>query len=203
LTIRTQGWLPLVEREPVPVYYKPEQARRNGMLSLDVAQLQASSINLQPNTPWVRYFQVGNWGRVSSENFTLETELKNDYREGSAACQHTELVMLCEDNAIVLPFSQPGCVSGLTLHAADQHLEGATNDLSAFGCDLSQWVKVRCEVKNKHMRVFINDTPAYQLTFRSNAGALIGLCYRFEGTGSVNSVRLTDRAGKTVFLDNF
>ena len=203
LMIRTQGWLPLVEREPVPVYYKPEQARRNGMLSLDVAQLQASSINLQPTPPWVSYFQVGNWGRVSSENFTLETELKNDYHEGSAACQHTELVMLCEDNAIILPFSRPGCVSGLTLHAVDQHLEGATTDLSAFGCDFSQWVKVRCEVKNKHMRVFINNKPAYQLTFHSTAGALIGLRYRFEGTGSVNYIRLVDNTGKTIFSDDF
>jgi len=203
LLIQTQGWLPLIERSPVPVYFKPEQALRKGQLGLSPQQIEAVNVPLQPTPPWVSYYWVGDWSHLSSDNFTLDTQLKNDYAEGSGTCQHTELVVLCQNNAFVLPFSRPGCVSALTLHVVDQHLTGDKNDLSAFGCDFSDWVGVRCEVRNKTLRVFLNGKAVYQLRFQNEAGPLVGLCYRFQGTGSVRAVRLTDGAGKIVFTETF
>jgi hypothetical protein len=208
LLIQTDGWLPMIERSPVPVYFTPQQARQPGRLGLTPAQIRAVNIPLQPTPPWVSYYWVGDWRQVPSSDFTFETELRNDYAEGSGACQRTEMVLLCQDNAFVIPLARPGCVSGLRLHLADRDIAGTNADLSAFGVGFLSdnrggWVRLRCEAKQKTVRIYINEQLAYTTSFTKEAGALVGLHYRFEGTGSVRSARLTDGAGRVIFREVF
>lgn len=203
LLIKTQGWLPLIEQEPVPVYFRPEQVGQKGKFGLTTAQIESANVKLQPQTPWVSYFRVGEWTRLSGSDFILETRFRNEYATGSGACQHAELGILLEGDAIILPFSRPGCVSALNLYAVGQSRAGARQDLSAFGCDFGDWVNVRCEVRSNVMRVFVDDKPAYELAFRGRAGAVVGLRYRFQGTGAIQFVRLTSTNGKVVFEDDF
>lgn len=200
LFIPTNGWLPLVEQEPVPVYFKAEEARQNGKLMLSVAQLEASNIPLQPTAPWVRYCNVREFNGLSSDNFTLETELKNDYGKGSAACQHSQVTILCANNAITIPLTVPGCISSLNLGAADPQMKV---DLAKLGCDFSNWVKLRCEVKNKQVTISVNNRVAIQGITQGGAGKIIGISYRFQGVGSVNYVKLWNGQQKLVYADEF
>ncbi|MCX2449679.1 hypothetical protein OQX61_00215 [Pedobacter sp. PLR] len=50
-------------------------------------------------------------------------------------------------------------------------------------------MKIRVESKNQHIRFFINDNEAYSLTFSGKPADIIGLQYRFNGTGAVKNTR--------------
>jgi hypothetical protein len=203
LLITTDGWLPLAEAEPVPVYFKESDANHDGQLSLSEAQLKNNNIPMQPEIPWVDYFNVRSFDGLATDNFIFETEVRNDYHTGAAACQLSKIMLLTEGSAIIIPLSIKGCVSDLSLFFIDHTIDGKEEDLSGFGCDLSQWVKVRCEVKNKKASFFVNDHLAYQTGFNGDASKITGIVYRFQGTGSVNKVILSKSDGTVVYQDNF
>jgi len=197
--IQTDGWLPLVVQPNVPVYYKKEDIFHDGVMTLPVDKIRENSINLQPKTPWVEFYNVRNFGGLKSDNFILEAELKNDYSEGSGICQNTEIHIRLAGGVLIVPLSIKGCVSNLKILDAD----GIREDVSALGCDLGHWVKFRYEVKNRKGRIFINDQKAVDLNLDFNPKELKGLLFRFQGTGSVNYVRLSSTDGKVVYEDNF
>ena len=58
LLIKTDGWLPLVVQEPVPVYFKPEESTRDGVFGLSIEQIESRNILMQPEAPNVKYFNV-------------------------------------------------------------------------------------------------------------------------------------------------
>ncbi|WP_234734722.1 hypothetical protein [Tellurirhabdus bombi] len=190
LLITSAGWLPLIDVQPVPVYLKPSDVIQPDKMGLPLEKLAAYHVDLQPKTPWVSFFNVQQFKGVRSDQFEFESDVKNEYAEGSAACQQTRITLLTEGNAIVIPLSAKGCVSELGLMALDKMVSGKTTDLSAFGVDFSDWVKVRCEGDGQYLRFFVNDKLAYQLSSDSKASDLVGLVYHFQGTGSVRKIRL-------------
>jgi hypothetical protein len=203
LFIKTKGWLPLIEQEPVPVYYTPEETIHDGSLSLSAEQVAKSNIPLQPVVPSVWFYYVQDLGNLSSQAFILETGLKNTYAKGSGACQQSQVIVICETNAFAIPLSIPGCTSDINAYFSGKQLKGSEADLSSLGVNFSDWVKLRLEVKNKQAHVFINNKPAIQSEFFLDAGKVIGIAYRFQGSGAVDYVHLSDEQGKAVLKEEF
>lgn len=111
------------------------------------------------------------------------------------------MLLLTEGDVIIVPLSIKGCVSNLNLFFGGS-VEGQKRDLSSLGVDLSQWVKVGIEVKNKKGKVLVNDQVAYEGDFTSRE-RIVGMIYRFQGTGSINEVRLASGDNMIVFEDTF
>ncbi len=197
--IQTEGWLPLVVQPNVPVYYEKKDIFNEGVMHLPIHKIKENSIELQPETPWVEFYNVRNFGGLKSDNFILETEIKNDFKKGSGICQNTEIHIRLAGGVLILPLSIKGCVSNLKMLDVD----GIREDVSALGCDLSNWVRVRYEVKDRKGRIFINDEKAVELNLDFNPKELKGLLFRFQGTGSVNYVRLSSTDGQILYEDNF
>jgi hypothetical protein len=200
LLINSNGWLALVKQNPVPVYFKDEDFRRSGMLSLPLNKLRENNIPFQPETPWTSYYNVRDFGDLNTGNFVFETDVRSDYKEGSGICQRVQILLLTEGDVIIIPLSIKGCVSDLSLLFGTS-ADGKKVDLSSFGCDLSQWVKLRCEVKDKKGKITINGQVAFENEFTA-ADKIVGLIYRFQGTGSVNEVKLS-ADDKVVYEDGF
>jgi hypothetical protein len=203
LSITTRGWLPLIEQAGMPVYLREADIKESGQLHLPLSKLTDNHINLQPEIPWVAFFQVRDFGPLMTDNFFFETRIRNDYHEGAGACQRSEVTILCENAAIVIPLSVKGCVSDLKMHMIDHPVSGKTEDLSGLGCDLSNWVKIGCRVKDKKVNIYVNDSLAYQAAFTAAATKIRGLRYRFQGTGSIASVKLAKLNGELVYQDDF
>ncbi len=203
LFIKTDGWLPLVEQESVPVYFKPEESTRDGVFGLTARQLMGHNIPMQPKVPHVLYYYMKDFGELSSHNFTLETSVKNTFSSGSGACQQSQVAVHCENGLFVVPLSIPGCTSALNALLPGKLIQGSKTDLSAFGVDFAQWAELRIAVKNKSVVVFLNGKPVLKTAFSMNAGKVIGVGYSFQGTGFVDYVRLYDGAGKAALLEEF
>ncbi|WP_416865796.1 MAG: hypothetical protein ACMVP2_26195 [Imperialibacter sp.] len=199
--ITSMGWLPLVEQETVPVYFKVEDViKGNGALWLPLEKLTSNNIHLQPETPWTSYFYVKAFEGLQSDNLVFEAELRNDFREGAGICQHTEVHLLLAGGALIVPLAIKGCISGLALYDVD----GKVEDPTPLGVDFSDWVKVRYEVKDMAGRLFINDELAYDsLNLHFGPVEVVGLKFRFQGTGSVNYVKLWGKDEELLFEENF
>jgi hypothetical protein len=201
LLIKSDGWLPIVTQLPVPVYFDKKDAVLNGKMALSLEKIQARNIKMQPDPPFVLYSNVKDFGEIYADDFTFETSLKNDYREGTAICQQTKIFLLCEGTAIGIPLCTKGCISDLDMFFTDYYVSGKQYDLSGFGVDFSSFVKVRIESKNKVANIFINDKFVYKVDEYISRSKIIGIEYSFQGTGSVDYVKLTN--GKINYEDNF
>jgi hypothetical protein len=201
LLIQSNGWLPLIEQNPVPVYFKKEEAIHDGKISLSLDQIREKNIPLQPSPPTVMFSNVRDFGEIYSDHFTFETAVRNDYSEGSAACQMTHIYLLCEGTAIWVPLCAKGCVSTTDLYFTYYYTSGKREDLSNFGVDFSKFVKLRIESDSGRAKIFIDNQLAYTVPRHIRHSRIIGIDYRFDGTGSVDYVYLSN--GKIIYRDDF
>ena len=199
LFIKSNGWLPLVDVSPVPVYFKPGDIINDGSIGLSLDKIISNNIELQPKAPWVGYYNVGDFGDIVSDDFVFETEVKNEYSEGSAACQHTEVHVLFEGAALVIPLSIPGCVSELSFG----DMSGKKLDLSPLGVDFNKWVNVKVSVQDSLVHLLINGKQAFELKVNLRPIRFAGVIFRFQGTGSVNFIRISKQNGEVTYEDNF
>ena len=135
------------------------------------------------------FHYVDDFDGLQSDNFTMEASFKNTYSRGDGVCRNTRIVILCTRGAIIIPFSIPGCVGDLELMANDVSQGGDKYDLSAFGCDFSNWQKLKLAVRNRKVMISLNNIPVHQLTYEENAGEIAGMRFLFTGSGAVDDVR--------------
>jgi hypothetical protein len=201
LLIKSNGWLPLVEQDPVPVYFKKEEAIHDGRISLSLDQIRGKNIPLQPSVPTVLFANVGDFGEIYTDHFVFETSLRNTYAEGSAACQITRIYLLCEGSAIWVPLCAKGCISNIDLYFTYFYTSGKREDLSAFGVDFRNDVKLRIESDSGQAKILINNQLAYTVPRHIIRTKIVGIDFAFQGTGSVDYVYLSN--GKTSYRDDF
>lgn len=200
LFIKSNGWLPLVDVSPVPVYLKSADViSDDGSMRLPISKVVGNNIPLQPKTPWVGYYNVGDFGEIMSDDFVFETEVKNEYSDGAAACQHTEVHVLFEGAAMVIPLSIPGCVSELTFG----DMSGKKLDLTPLGVDFNKWVNVKVSVQDSVLHLLINGKNAFDMNVKLHPLRFAGMIFKFQGTGSVNFVKISKQNGDVTYEDQF
>lgn len=201
LFVESNGWLPIVEKQPVPVYYEKKDAMVDGKLSLLPDKIKERNIAMQPTPPYVVYTNVTDFGEIYSNDFTFETSVKNNYSEGAAACRLSTVYILCKGTAIWIPLSSKGCVSDLDMYFAGYEVSGKKHDLSAFGVDFEKYVPLKIESHQGKAQIFIDNKLVYTVDKGIGRAKIIGIVFRFQGTGSVDYVRLTN--GKVNYDDEF
>jgi hypothetical protein len=188
--LKTEGWLGTVDKEPIPLYFTPQQIQKAAGVGVSEADLLTQKIDLQKDIPWVSLYDVRDFGELRATDFSFETELRSTFQQGDAVCQFVRIAILCSDGHFFIPLSAKGCVGELNLTLNDLFVNGQTADLSGFGTDFDNWVKVRMEVKNKNAFIFINERRVYQAEFQKDPGKVVGLRVRFHGAGAVRFARL-------------
>jgi hypothetical protein len=201
LLVKSNGWLPIVEKQPVPVYYEKKDAMADGKLSLSPEKIKERNIAMQPTSPYVVYTNVTDFGEIYSNDFTFETAVKNNYNEGAAACRLSTIYILCKGTAIWIPLSSKGCVSDLDMYFAGYEVSGKKHDLSVFGVDFEKDVPLKIVSHGGKAQIFIDNKPVYTVDKGISRAKIIGIVFRFQGTGSVDYVRLTN--GKVNYDDEF
>ena len=191
LWITSDGWLCLLEEQPIPVYLKKEQYQHDSIIEVNETMLRPYR---QPTiAPRVRFFNQRDLGDLMNDNFTFETMLKNDFDDGTNACHKVEVLIQCKDDIIIIPLVAKPCVGDLVLYFCGARAESKSADLSGFGCDLTQWTSLRVETVNKTATIYVNDIKAYTMTFPNTPTGIVGVQYRFNGAGAVKGARFTSK----------
>ena len=200
LTIPTTGWLGLIANQPIPDYVDPKIFLSKEMMQLPVDVIKAKHIAFEPQPPAVEYYNVGDFEPVSLKDFSFDTEVKNDYHDGAAACQFMSIILFTDNVPVIVQLSAKGCVSDLRLLNGRFFVSGKNTDLSGFGADLSQWVKVSCRSVAGKIQYLVNDKLVYESELPLYNENIVGIGYNFQGTGSVKGINLTNHT-KTVFKE--
>ena len=198
LLIPTNNWLGLISQEPVPVYLPKEEFISKNGIRLPVKFIQQKNITLAPQPPIIEFYNVGSFIPVPLKNFNFSVEIKNDYKNGAAACQFIDIMLITDDVPIIIPLSAPGCVAELSLLNGSAMVSGKNTDLSGFGTDLSKWVKVSCRSAPGKIEYYLNDKSVYTSSQPAKDVSIVGVGYVFQGTGSVKKIELLS-ADKMIF----
>jgi hypothetical protein len=198
LFIKSDNWMATIDHQPIPTYIKKEDLLLKDEMTVSENGLKEIKAITKPT--WLTYHLVKPFGDLQSDNFTLESSLKNTFAEGPAVCKTAKIFVLCSKGAFIIPFTIPGCISEINLMASDHYLAGNSNDLSSFSTDLSEWANVKVEVKNRVMKIFLNDKLIRQETYKEDAGEVVGIRFSFLGAGAVKNVRLLN-GKETVYKD--
>ena len=201
LLIKSDGWLTAVETKPAPVYFKKEEVLENGKMALSIEKIKSKNIEMLPKAPLVLYSNVQDFGKIYSDDFTFETALKNDYKDGASVCQTTRIYVLCENTVFWIPLSTKGCIAENDLYVPDKLISGEKEDLSAFGVDFQDFIKVKMISKGYQLKIWVNNALAFQYDKKLIKAKIIGIDFTFEGTGSVDYVKLWNE--KVHFEDAF
>jgi hypothetical protein len=86
---------------------------------------------------------------------------------------------------------------------ADHSQKGKTSDLTAFGCNMDEWQKLKVTAKGQSVDIMINDQKVRSFTFSNNTGKIKYLQYRFKGCGRVDDITLSDTLGNIAYTDQF
>ncbi len=203
LIIPSNGWIAAVHQEPVPIYFQPNEVIRDGVLHLPVSAIRQQSIAVKPKATTVDYVNVLPETGLMNDNFVFETRIKSAPAQGTVVCQHVQVTLLCRNDMISFPLCAKGCVGQLELYLAGKNVVSTNTDLSGFGCDLDEWVNVQCKIEQKQVSLWVDGKKAYETTFPHEPTEIIGIHYQFEGTGTVDFVRLSHLNGEKVWEDDF
>lgn len=201
LFIKSGGWLGTVDYMPVPKYIT-EKDLLNGNLSFKPNIIK--EIKERDKPVYTTFHLVKELNNISNDNFILSTSIRNVYREKWAVCQKAEVAVLGTNGALGIPFSIPGCTSGIGLILSGKMVSGKKHDLSSLGIDLSTFRNIQLKVIDKNITVFVDDTAVYSNHYNKSIGDIVGVQFYFLGAGEVKNVSISNLNGdKILFEDNF
>jgi hypothetical protein len=201
LMIPTSGWLGLVENKPVPLYLKQSDYISKNGLGFSAAAIRQKNIDMQLQPAWVKYYNVGGFTPAPLTDFSFNVKVKNEYSEGAAACQFSNVSLITDSGPIIMPLSVKGCVSELGLISVDLITSGKTSDLSGLGVDFSDWVQVSCKSAGNQIQYYINDKLVYKVRMPAYKVKIIGMAFSFQGAGSVKNIEL--KSGEKMVFGEF
>ncbi|SDC66826.1 hypothetical protein [Niabella drilacis] len=190
LIIESGGWMGAILREPVPVYVTDRLHTVPGQTGISQQDLNDLHIEQDKTAPIVTLANVSREPDISSRNFLLSLDLQNTYHGTPSPCLHTNIVVLGTDGYLLLPLGKPGCAGEFNMMLGELPVEGRTHDLSAFGVDFSKPVQLKCEVRERHIQITVNNKEAYAGRFEKDIGKIVGVQVNFFGTGFIRNFQL-------------
>jgi len=198
LMIPTDGWLGLVENKPVPVYFKQADFVGKEVMRLNAGAGWIKNVGFAAQVPFIKYYNVGNFAPVPLTDFSYSVRVKNEYSEGSAACQFASVSLITDSGPIIIQLSTKGCVSELNMINVNLLISGKNVDLSGFGVDFSDWALVSCKSAGGKIQYYVNNKLVYEAPMPSYKVKIVGIGFAFQGAGAVKNIELKN-GGKLGF----
>lgn len=198
IQIQTDEWLGLIEADPgkVPLYFRKEEITHENKIAIDEALLNKYKISLMPDAPKTCLFNCGDFGDVSTNHFTFETEIKSNVL--SNACRKVQVLLQAKDDMMMVPLASKGCIGDISLYAYGFQTSSKTDDLSGFGTALDQWTTLRIACKDDTLTFFVNGKKVYTAPLHIKPSQIVGVEYRFEGCGAVRNAWIEGKKGKVI-----
>lgn len=187
--IPTEDWLGIIEQEPKPIYLDRSDILKGDKMAITSEVVAAHHLDSRTSQVVVSFYQVRDFGDLYTDNFEMATTIKNDFKQGlSGSCQGAQVYILYDGGAVGIPLAKKGCISNLTLMTFEEFVDGKKNDLSGFGVDFSDYVRLKCISENGRLDVFLDDKLIYEMKVPQPAVKIKGITIHFEGAGSVKNV---------------
>ncbi len=188
LFLKSNGWLGLIEYDPIPKYFDPLNDGSGISFPTEIIE-EVKSLESPVESS---FHLIDDWGNISGDNFTLKATIKSTFDDRWAVCQALKVYFIGSSGAMIIPFSKLGCASDNNLMLNDVYLRGKENDLSALSADFAKPVDLTLTLSNKQLTVRINGEEVYSNSYNDTMGRLVGLRFKFLGLGEVLEYTILD-----------
>jgi len=188
--IKTNGWLGIIDKSPVPVYLNPDSTKLPGGLGIKSQTFEKIKGSSVLNDAWVHFYNFRYFDGASGHDLDFETTLRNTSGPDQSSCRKVSVEIIGTENEISIPLSDKGCIATLNLSLGSETIDGKDHDLSAFGCDFKFFQHLSCRIQKDHIAISLNDRVIYSGLIAQDIGKIVGIGIGFEGAGEIREVRL-------------
>jgi len=189
--IPSNGWKGIIQREPLPIYLRPDEVKQDsGYMGISAATLKEKTGSGIFSGVWVDFANVREFPGITGDHFTLETTVRNTSTVEECLCRKVQITIVGKLSAIIIPLCDKGCISDIGLYFGSGGFSGKNYDLSAFGCDFSQWQQIKCTEANNHFEIRLNGHIIFVKDKVGSIGDIMGVRVAFEGTGLIKDLHL-------------
>ena len=114
-----------------------------------------------------------------------------------------DLIIVTEVGSFSVSWTGLGCETKASYKLGEILRSGKNNNLSDLGRNVYEWQELQMKVEDRHAVIYLNGEAAYEDSYKEDFGKIVALIYIFDGTGSIDFVKLTDKEEQVVFEDNF
>ncbi|MDN5286630.1 MAG: hypothetical protein JWR38_2904 [Mucilaginibacter sp.] len=191
--IRTNGWMGIIDKSPVPVYLNTDSMNLNGGLGIKMQTFEKLKGSSVLNDSWVHFYNFRYFEGASGHDLDFEVTLRNTSGPEQSSCRKVSVEIVGTENEISIPLSDKGCIATLNLSLGSETIYGKDHDLSAFGCDFNSFQHLSCSIQNNHIKISLNNKVIYSGLIAEDIGKIVGIGIGFEGAGEIKSVKLGNR----------
>lgn len=200
--IQTKGWLGIIEKAPIPTYLSPADIKGKGYMGISDSVLRQKTGSPVFNDTWVNFANVREYKGIDPGNFSLETTFRNASAVEASACRKVRILILGTRAPIIITMADKGCISDVDLYDGEAYVSGLNHDLSAFGCDFSQFQHLECRVEQHRFQIFLNNKLIINNLQSKTIEKVVGIRFETQGAAEIKNVKLSTPGG-SVYDDNF
>ncbi|MEJ8819381.1 hypothetical protein [Lacibacter sp. H407] len=200
--IKSDNWIAFGchRQDDIPVHFYALPVVKTGSDSLfNVTNNKLFQLGLDTTGPVLT--RLSNYTPVNqtADDFIFETTFKNHIQEKGIFCRSTQFQISGSNSMIRFRWVNAGCSQRVLNIVSEQIFKGATNDLSQFVLDLSQWTTVKLVNHQKQVSLYVNGKQIFTGSYQKSLGNISGLFLEFEGTGVVKTCELKSYDGNTIY----
>lgn len=202
--IPTKGWIGYTKvnfSDPYPQYFQAATIVRDSVLGLNLSGLKANDIEIR-NDKIYYYACFPDSLNIDSDNFTLIARIRMDPVKPTL-CPWIISEVYSQNSLFFFTGTTPGCTGEVHAMFSDRYLDGKKNDLSSLGFDVRSWKDVRIAVKNRVVKISIEEKEVFTTTYERPGGLIQGMGFGSNGLCEVDFVQLTDSIGNIVYHNDF
>lgn len=137
------------------------------------------------------------------DNCKVSLVAKNNKATGGKPCFDIDIELVGNNGNIQVVFTQEKCSRFVKLTLGELQYDGRNYDLSFLSTDVKHWTNFEISTDKKDASILINGNEVFQKQYSKTLGELKGIIIRFFGSGQAEHLEVKDKAGKTLFIDNF
>jgi len=205
VSIPSNGWfLFAMDTKPKsnPEYIKPTLPLvKNGVMTLNENDLVANQIDKSKEKKYV-YTLFPSDMHVQSDNYIFKTrvrtrELRNNF------CPTLMVEVWTQRYFNFFQNTSKGCVSEAMAEFGENFISGKSNDLSALGYDLTNWVDVEWKVENRHVTISFDGKVVLETSYNKDVGFITGIAFISNGLPEIDHIELKGLDGSVVYENDF
>lgn len=140
---------------------------------------------------------------VSLDSIDFSASVKNSPLEGGKLCYDVEIWLIGSENNCKVRFVEPECFRYGQFKVSEKEYNGRFDDLSALARDVKEWTDVRVHILNSQVNVYYNNSDVLTQSYKESMGKLIGIYFRFFGTGSLREVSVKNYQNTQIYSIHF
>ena len=140
---------------------------------------------------------------VEGDNFSCYARIKNAAKNGGITCFDCNLNFYFEKDVFKIRLVDNNCEGYAQLKIGDLDLNGSKDNLTNITVSLADWVNFHLEVHEKNIKIRYDDKEVFTGSYSTETGRLLGLGFRFKGSGLVDELELFDKDNHRVYFEDF